>query len=122
MLRFAHRTGHALDILPKPTRLQYPDCLFRPPRVLLNKRANCSFGWLGKLVGQVLFDSDIASEHAVYWIVGGGDDRPRLESKAREWVSPLRCASLGPFRPKNSPSAIIAVAFLRCPLARNWTP
>jgi hypothetical protein len=69
MLRLAHRAGHALDILPKPTRLQYPDCLFRP-RALLSKRANCSFGWLGKLVDQVLFDIDIASEHVRNETVG----------------------------------------------------
>jgi hypothetical protein len=33
-------------------------------------RANCSFGWLGKLIGQVLVDSDIASEHARNETVG----------------------------------------------------
>jgi len=30
MLRFAHRAGHAPNILPKPIRLQYSDSVFTP--------------------------------------------------------------------------------------------
>src|SRR6202007_1822187 len=56
-----------------------------------------------------------------YWIVGGAMIVRDLNQRPASWVSPLRCASLGPFRPKNSPSAIITVAFLPCRLARNWT-
>ena len=38
-----------------------------------------------------------------------------LNRRPASWVSPLQCASLGPFRPKNSSSAIIAVAFFAMP-------
>jgi phosphatidylinositol alpha-1,6-mannosyltransferase len=46
---------------------------------------------------------------AVYWIVGGGDDRPRLESKARE----LGIASSVRFTGAVSPEEL-AVCYHRC--------
>jgi len=79
MLRLRHRAGHAPNMLPKPTRLQYPDCVFRPLRALLS------------------------NELTVFWLVGTPLKRRRSGSacgSARRGARLTARVSARAFRPR----------------------
>ena len=94
--------------LPATTRMPLDDG--QPPMVLTVGRVASSERYKGHDVMLEAWPSVLRRlPDAVYWIVGGGDDLPRLEAKARELGIAASVRFAGPVSPEE-----LAVCYHRC--------